>query len=243
LSLGWRLKYLAPPADAALTNRTQTVYAGGGNRYVTNTAPDSSYTVGAYSYGRLGSVTSYSSTGVQLGRTTYAYDAHGRVLTTTDARNGATRYGYNNADQVISLTTPAPRTGQGPQTTTSYFNSMSRATNVVFPDNTSLTNEYYLAGELKRTYGSRTYPVGYGYDAQGRMTRMTNWTSFATSAGTRVTTWNYDGYRGFLTNKVYDGGSAGPSYGYTSAGRLQTRSWARGITTTDSFNNAGDLSR
>src|SRR2546426_2759838 len=93
-----------------------------------------------------------------------------------------------------------------------------------------------------RQYGSRTYPVGYGYDAQGRMTRMTNWTSFASSGGTRVTTWNYDGYRGILTNKVYDGGSAGPSYGYTPAGRLQTRSWARGITSTNSYNNNGDLS-
>jgi hypothetical protein len=60
-------------------------------------------------------------------------------------------------------------------------------------------------------------------------------------AGTRVTTWNYDGYRGFLTNKVYDGGSAGPGYAYTPAGRLQTRAWARGITTTNSYNNNGDL--
>src|SRR5439155_20201217 len=53
--------------------------------------------------------------------------------------------------------------------------------------------------------------------------------------------WNYDGYRGFLTNKVYDGGSAGPGYGYTPAGRLQTRAWARGVTTTNSYNNNGAL--
>src|SRR5206468_6870381 len=105
-----------------------------------------------------------------------------------------------------------------------------------------VTNEYYLTGELRRTFGSRSYPAGYGYDVQGRMTKMTNWTGFAASTGTRVTTWNYDAYRGFLTNKVYDGGSAGPTYGYTSAGRLQTRAWARGITTTNPYNNNGDLS-
>jgi YD repeat-containing protein len=29
-----------------------------------------------------------------------------RVLTTTDARNGATTYGYNNADQLTSVTPP-----------------------------------------------------------------------------------------------------------------------------------------
>src|SRR6266516_4604518 len=74
------------------------------------------------------------------------------------------------------------------------------------------------------------------------MTKMTNWTGFAASTGTRVTTWNYDGYRGFPTNKVYNGGSAGPTSGYTPAGRLLTRAWARGITTTSSYNNNGDLS-
>jgi RHS repeat-associated protein len=229
-------------AGAGVTNQSQTAYAGDCNRYVTNTAPDGSYTLTAYSYGRLSSVTRYSSTSVQLGKTTYAYDAHGRVLTTTDARNGATTYAYNNADQVTIVTTPAPGTGQGPQTTRTYFDSMSRATNVVLADLTSITNEFSLAGELRKTFGSRTYPVGYGYDAQGRMKTMTNWSGFSTATGTRVTTWNYDSYRGFLTNKVYDGGSGGPSYRYTPAGRLQARAWARGITTTNSYNNNGELS-
>jgi len=61
-------------------------------------------------------------------------------------------------------------------------------------------------------------------------------------AGSRVTTWNYDTYRGFLTGKVYDGSAQGPIYTYTDAGRLQTRLWARGITTTYSYNGFGDLS-
>jgi len=228
-------------AGAGMTNQSQTVYAGSGNRYVTNTAPDGSYTLTAYSYGRLGSATRFSSTSAQLGKTTYTYDAHGRVLTTTDARNGATPYGYNNADQLTSVTTPPPGIGQGSQTTTTYFDNMGRATNVFLADLTTVTNEYYLTGELRKTFGSRSYPVGYGYDAQGRMKTMTNWTTFPNS-GTRITTWNYDGYRGFLTNKVYDGGNAGPSYGYTPAGRLLSRAWARGITTTNSYNNNGDLS-
>jgi YD repeat-containing protein len=182
-------------AGTGVTNLSQTVYSTGGNRYLTNTAPDSSYVLNAYSYGRLSSVTRYSSSSVQLGKTTYAYDPHGRVLTATDVRNGASTYGYNNADQVATVTTPAPGTGQSPQTATTYFDLMSRATNVVFADLTSVTNEYYLTGELKRTYGSRTYPVGYGYDTQGRMKTMTNWTAFP-STGARVTTWTYNAYRG-----------------------------------------------
>jgi len=118
---------------------------------------------------------------------------------------------------------------------------MSRATNVVNPDGGSVITEYNLMGQVKRNYGSRTYPVGYGYDGQGRMTSITNWASFSGGTGTRVTTWTFDAYRGFLTNKVYDGGVKGPYYTYTDAGRLKTRLWARGTNTTYSYNGAGDL--
>jgi hypothetical protein len=53
--------------------------------------------------------------------------------------------------------------------------SLLQVTNVVQPDGTSVTSEYNLTGELKRQYGSRTYPVGYGYDYAGRKNMMTNW--------------------------------------------------------------------
>ena len=220
----WQITYR--DASTPATNLTRTVFAGGGNRYVTNTAPDSSYVVSAYSYGRLSTVTRYSSTGAQLGKSTYTYDPHGRQYQVIDARNGATTYGYNNADQVTGVTTPAPGTGQAAQTTLSSYNTMLQVTDVVQPDGASVTNEFYQTGLLKRTYGSRTYPVGYGYDAQGRMTTMTNWTGFAAGAGARVTTWNYDAYRGWLSNKRYPDNN-GPDYTYTQGGRMKTRQWAR----------------
>jgi RHS repeat-associated protein len=225
----------------AVVSKSQIVYTNAGNRYETNIAPDSSYAVSVFSYGRLSTVTSYSASGSQLDKTTYGYDEHGRVKTTTDARNGATIYAYNNADQVTSVTTPAPGTGRGSQAITTYYDNMGRATIVDLSDGTSITNEYHPTGELKRNYGARTYPVGYGYDAQGRMTKMTNWTVFP-STGERVTTWNYDGYRGFLTNKVYAGETdTTADYEYTSAGRLWKRHWERGVSTTNSYNFAGDL--
>src|ERR1035437_8248355 len=111
---------------------------------------------------------------------------------------------------------------------------MLQATNVVQADGTSVTNEFLPTGQLKKTSGSRTYPVGYGYDAQCRMTKMTNWSNFATQSGGRVTPRNYNPYRRRLDNKTYDGNTAGPAYTYTAAGRSQTRLWARGITTTRS---------
>ena len=55
------------------------------------------------------------------------------------------------------------------------------------------------------------------------------------------TTWNYDGCRGWLTNKTYADGT-GPIYRYTPAGRLACRIWARDTNTLYSYNNAGDLS-
>src|SRR5439155_5122098 len=75
----------------------------------------------------------------------------------------------------------------------------------------------------------------------GRLKTMTTWTNFTARQGAAVTTWNYDAYRGFMTNKTY-ASTTGPSYSYTPAGRLKTRAWARGTTCTYATNAAGDIS-
>jgi RHS repeat-associated protein len=206
---------------------------------VTATEPDNTYSITLYQTGRLASVTRYDSNNVQIAKTTYGYDSHGRQHQTTDARNGTTTQVYNSADQVISVTTPAAGNGQGAQTTSVEYDNRGRVVKTTYPDSTSLTNEYFLTGELKKTYGSRTYPVEYTYDAQGRMLTMKTWKDFAGNTGTATNTWKYDGYRGFLTNKVYPDG-IGPSYTYTAGGKLKTRKWARGITTTYTTNSLGD---
>jgi RHS repeat-associated protein len=229
----------------SLTNRTDTVYGGGGFRSQTNTAPDGSYTVSQYQFGRVVSSIRYDSGGGQLSSMSYSYDGQGRQAAVTDARNGATVYGYNSADLVTTITTPQPGGGQSAQTTTTYYNSRLQVSSVVAPDGGTTTYEYYPSGELKRTYGARTYPVGYSYDYAGRPKTMTNWTSFNSGAGARVTTWNYDTNRGWLNSKRYDN-NQGPDYAYTAGGRLRTRTWARigtsstriSTTYTYGFNNA-----
>src|SRR5207245_1487803 len=130
-------------------------------------------------------------------------------------------------------------TAPAAQTTTTRSDSMLRPYEIIYPDSATVTTEYHLTGEIKRRYGSRIYPVGYGYDYAGRQKYMTNWSSFASQSGPRITTWNYDPYRGWLTNKVYAGNIAGPSYAYTPAGRPKTRTWARGIVTSYYYNNSG----
>ncbi len=72
------------------------------------------------------------------------------------------------------------------------------------------------------------------------MKTMKTWQNFAGNSGTATTTWHYDPYRGWLTNKVHADGK-GPVYTYSNAGRLKSRAWARGVTTWYTNNVAGDL--
>lgn len=219
---------------------SQTAYAPNGWRYTTNTAPDGSRTIQTYQYSLLRSFVRLDAVSQQLAAVTYAYDSFYRIKTATDARNGATTYTYNLAGLVEAIATPAPSIGQAAQTTTTYYDNCLRPQYIVQPDGTVLTNRFHANGLNQLVSGSRTYPAGYSYDAQGRLQTMTNWSSFP-SGGARVTTWNYDLQRGWLTSKTYEGEAPGPSYGYTAAARLQTRLWARGTNTTYSYSGAGDL--
>ncbi|MGA2866360.1 MAG: hypothetical protein ABSF95_17950 [Verrucomicrobiota bacterium] len=49
-----------------------------------------------------------------------------------------------------------------------WHDTSVRPWKITQPDNTNVTNEYLLTGELERTYGSRTYPVAYTYDYAGQ---------------------------------------------------------------------------
>ena len=176
-----------------------------------------------------------------MGATTFTYDEHGRQKTLTDAHNGTTTNTYDVADRVTSVTTPVPASGQSAQTTTRYYDDLGRVWKMVQPDGTSVTNEFHLTGEQKKTSGSRTYPVEYTYDYAGRRLTLKTWQDFTGNAGTATTTWNYSSTRGWLASKQY-ADNQGPSYTYTSGGRLATRTWARGVTTTYTYDNAGQLS-
>lgn len=234
----WFARYASP--NIPVTSQNQTAYSNLGNGHsLTVIAPTGSYSTYVYNYGLLSTFTQYDSNGTQTAQTAYTYDAHGRQYQVSDARNGSTTYSYNNADLVSSVTTPNPGAGGSAETTTAYYSPMLEVTNINNSDNTSVTNLYYLTGDLEQTSGSRTYPVGYGYDYAGRIKTMTNWQGFPTS-GTEVTTWKYDGYRGFLTNQAY-ADTNGPSYTYTAAGRLASRTWARGVTTHYYYDGTGGI--
>ena len=232
----WVSRYKDQSTPVTMTMITK--YGLNGYRTNTVTYPDGSTNLSLYSYGRLLSVTRKEySTGNLVTKTTYAYDNHGRLQSLTDARNGATTYTYADSDQVLTVTTPVPPGQSVGQTTTTFYDKALRAWRIVQPDGTSVTNEYFPNGLLKWTYGSRTYPVQYAYDAQGRMTSMKTYQSFSgnpASPGTAAeTTWAFDSQRGWLVKKIHPGETDSTAdYTYTAGGKLKTRVWERGVTTT-----------
>ncbi|AHF94700.1 hypothetical protein OPIT5_23640 [Opitutaceae bacterium TAV5] len=226
---------------AGAVTHNQTVLNGNGNWSVTMTSPDGSQQMQSYSNGRLAYSTQKASTGAQVTRTDYAYDAHNRVITQTDARTGPVTQTYSDRDEVLSVTS-----NNGTNTTSYTYDALGNRLTVTHPDNSVTINEYHLRNNLlKKIFGSQAYPIEYTYDLQGRMKTLTTWRNATTAAGAAVTTWNYDSQRGWLTQKLY-ADNTGPSYTYTPAGKLATRIWARTVNgspldTSYDYNNAGDL--
>jgi RHS repeat-associated protein len=135
---------------------------------------------------------------------------------------------------------PAPSESEAPQTTVTEYDAMGRPVKITQPDGGVVRKEYYPDGAIKASYGARTYPVEYTYDAQGRMKTMTTYQNYAKRQGAAVTTWNYDPKRGFLQSKRYADGQ-GPEYEYYASGKIKNRKWARGIVTTYGYTAAGEL--
>ncbi len=166
----------------------------------------------------------------------YTYDALGRLSTATDPGTGA-----------ITTTTYDPVTGQ--------VATMATAHGAL---NTSTVNTYYGAsdaspGQLKTstvngmvttyTYNlqnqvtgvsGNTYPLAYVYDGYGALQTLTT----TGAAGNALTTWVYDSATGLLQQKQ-DNSGKGPSYTYWPSGRVKTRTWARGVTTTYHYDKGG----
>jgi RHS repeat-associated protein len=258
-------------ATKAETMSVTTYGPANGRRTQTTTEPDNTTTVSVYSYGQITSVTRFDSAGQPVSLNTYSYDNQGRQWQVADDRNGTTTYAYNNADQIVSVTTPAPAPGKLPLVTSTAYNNMGRVISVTQPDGTVVSNSYFANGQLQKTFGSRTYPVEYTYDAQGRMKTMKTWKDFNETTGNgasgyAITTWNYDANRGWLASKDYPNastgnapaiGTGGPNYTYTPGGRLKTRVWQRadsngnkvtteykyGFNDDESDNKSGDLTK
>ena len=171
---------------------------------------------------------STSQTGVT---TTFAYDAFEREVSQTDGRGNTTRTTYDNSGRVTStIDALGYATAYG-------YDALGRQTSVTDPLTNTVTTCYDPEGHVVAQRGA-TYPVDYAYDEFGDKVSMTTYRGV--NAAGDVTRWLRDEATGLVTNKVYADGK-GPTYTYTPEGKLATRTWARGIVTTYSYDNNGVL--
>lgn len=241
-----------------VTTSSVLVYNNNGFTTTTVTQPDATVTTTS-SIGGRAQYTTRVHGATQLQRIDYAYDGYGRLEKATDAAhgvtvstsNGSTIYTYFDSGLVKTVTTPDPdpaKTGPGYdiQKTQFAYDSMGRQETVTHPDNTQTFYRYDTRGQLKRMWGSRTYPQEMSYDLQGRLRTLSTWrdfvdeNSFATTVGKSTTTWNYNPQRGWLDNKTYHDNSS-ITYQYYPSGKLRTRTGARTLVTTYAYNDAGEL--
>ena len=229
-----------------LTTSSVTTYAANGDPTTVTTTPDGTLQTSVTLNGRPQSTVISNPTLGTLATTTYDYDTHGRLWHQVTSA-GITTYAYFADDQPQTVTTPDPdttRTGTGydPQTTTYRYDAAGRVDRVTQPDGTETFTTYTVAGQVLRTWGSRTYSQAYTYDAQQRVKTLTTWQDYAAQTGAATTTWNYDPQTGRLLNKR-DAAGLRASYTYWPSGRLKTRTWARTAAplTTYTYTLGGDL--
>lgn len=171
-------------------------------------------------------------------------------------------YAYDNADRALTTTLPPPATSSPShpaQVTTATYDALGRViTSTVTTGSggslqtiSTTQTTYWPTGAVKAVSGTGQYPVEYTYDSQGRTKTLTTFQDFTSTTNKKpaVTTWIYDARRGLLLEKRYADPANGqfptsvaypPSlnptnrtvYAYDAAGRMTTRTWARGVSTT-----------
>lgn len=144
------------------------------------------------------------------------YSADGELETSTDHAGKITQYAYYPANHV----------------------SAGKLATVTNPDGKTTTYAYSNLGQVTEEAGTAAYKVTYDYDAYGAKNKMWTWRDATHSD---LTEWVYQAGTGLLTAKK-DAAGKGATYTYNAAGKIATRTWARGVSATYSYSTLGDLS-
>ncbi len=174
-----------------------------------------------------------SATSAQSVETLYSYDTLERRTGITDPRAGIATVHYNDKNQIDYTEDAATN-----QTIYAYDFGTALQSAIINALGETTLYSYNDRGQATVIDGSAQYPLRMNYDGHGLMTDL--YTLRGATNGWDRTQWLYDPSTGLVTNKLYADGN-GPSYTYTPSGKLATRTWARGITTTYSYDSAGSL--
>ena len=181
--------------------------------------------------------------------TTYTYDALGRLTGVTDPRTGTSTVSYYTSGTGKIGKRYMVTNAAGNTTSYDYDNTTGRKIWEKNALNKFSRYAYNSYGQVTKVWGESEYPLEFAYDQMGRKVAQTTYrnatvsfagTTFPTVAGD-VTTWTYDESSGLVTSKK-DANDKSVTYTYSADGKLLTRTWARGITTSYSYDAAtGEL--
>ena len=177
--------------------------------------------------------------------TTYTYDALGRLIGVTDPRTGTFTVSYYTVGAGKIGKRHIVTNAAGNTTTYDYDSSTGRKISECNALGKFSRFAYNSYGQVTKVWGESEYPLEFAYDQMGRKIGQTTYRNTAVNfAGTTfpsvtgdVTTWTYDESSGLVTSKK-DAKGKSVSYTYSPDGKLLTRTWARGITTTYSYDAA-----
>jgi len=187
------------------------------------------------------------STATVAAPTRHYYDALGRETSITSPLGFTSTTTYNQNNQVASKSDFTGAT----MSYTYYANGATGAGQVqseTRSDGKKTYHSYTLRGELYRTWGDVPYPEERVYSAFGELVELHtfqngsawNQATWPGSTGTsNLTLWTYDPYSGQLAVKT-DAANRSVSYTYTN-GLLVTRTWARGVTVTNTYDTFAAL--
>jgi len=237
----WSTKF--PNSANELTSSRVISYTGNGNIVTRINASNGTYRIQTVTAGLGAKLESFASDDSLISSIAYSYDIFNRPVTQTHSRTGAvtTIYQSDVSDTVVSTI------DSGNRSTTVSYDLRGRQLSVDAPDTldkdggvlSNITNTNYLDnGKVGEHIGALTYRKTYTYDYALRMNTLTTYQLEGTNATGQTTTWNYDTTYGRLINKR-DADNKGCDYTYTLAGRLKTKTLARGIVTTYAYDTAG----
>lgn len=130
------------------------------------------------------------------------YDAHGRLLRSTDSNGLESSYSYDYYGRIISIA-QVPTTGQGtPRTSTFVYDEEGQLRTAIMPDGVTLTHSYNAAHYLTSIVDNVGNRIDYGYDRKGNRTQT--YESDPDGTLTRVTDLTYD-IRNHLSTRNADG--------------------------------------
>jgi RHS repeat-associated protein len=135
----------------------------------------------------------------------YAYDTYNLLTRKTHADGSQVNYSYDSHRNLQSLTSSSG-------TTSFSYDSADRLTGITYPNGRSVQYMYNSNGQRISMADQSGFAVNYGYDAVGRLSRLS------------------DG-----------SGSSIVAYTYDAAGRIDRKTMGNGTYTTYSYNAAGSL--